>query len=54
MDNKLVETLNEWKRDTEGEDLECKVKNSLKGNPVVILCEYIVNFERMVRKAKEK
>ena len=33
-----------------GEDLEYKVENSLKGIPVMILCEYIANFEKIIRK----
>ena len=31
-----------------------KVKNSLKGIRVKILCRYIANFEKLVRKAKEE
>ena len=46
-------TLKEQKGDTTGEDSKCKVENSLKGKPVIILCEYIANFEIMVRKAKK-
>ena len=54
MDTRLVETLKEWIGDTKREDLECKVENSLKDKLVTILCEYIANFERMIRKAKEE
>ena len=50
----LVESLEEWKGNTEGEGLKCKMENSLKGKPVIILCEYIANIERMVRKIKEE
>ena len=32
----------------------CKVENSSKEKPVITLYEYIANFERMVRKAKEE
>ena len=33
--DKLVEALKEWAGDTKGKDLKCKVKNSLKGKPVI-------------------
>ena len=35
-DNRLVETLNDWKEKVEGDDIMDKVENSLKGKPVII------------------
>ena len=54
INTRLVETLKEWKGHTKRENLECKVENSLKSKLVIILCEYIANFKRIVRKAKEE
>ena len=44
-DNRLVETLNDWKEKVEGDDIMDKVENSLKGKPVIISFEYIAIFE---------
>ena len=52
MGNKIAEILKECKGDAKEEDSECKVETTLKGKPVIILCQYIANFRRMIKKAK--
>ena len=55
MYTKLVErSLKNEKDDIKGKDLEWKEKKSLRGKPVIIMCKYIANFERMDRKVKER
>ena len=38
--NRLVETLNDWKEEVKRDDLMDKVENSLRGKPVIIFCKY--------------
>ena len=50
----MVDGLKEWVANDSGDDLERKIDRELSmGKPVIALCEYVAEFERVALKESE-